>query len=128
MVIKMNLMTRFTGALLALSSLSVTAEEVKYDYYLPSKWNTVTWGVYSAEYAPQVKVKSGDIVKIDIANPHGSNRSNPQKFFIDNKIPLDLPVVQDILEVQEKTPMHPTGLRGALLTGPVYVEGAEAGG
>lgn len=106
---------------------SAVADEVKYDYYLPSKWDTVTWGVYSAEYAPAVKVKDGAVVKIDIANPMGSNRSNPEKFFVDNNIPLDLPVVQDILEIQKKTPMHPTGLRGALLTGPVYVEGAEPG-
>ena len=66
-------------------------------------------------------------MKIDIANPSGSNRSNPEKFFDDNKIPLDLPVVQDIVEIQKNMPMHPTGLRGALLTGPVYVEGAEPG-
>jgi acetamidase/formamidase len=55
------------------------------------------------------------------------NRTDPRKFFVDNNISLDLPVVQDIIEIQEKTPMHPTGLRGALLTGPVYVEGAEPG-
>ncbi|MES2697449.1 MAG: acetamidase/formamidase family protein, partial [Verrucomicrobiota bacterium] len=35
--------------------------------------------------------------------------------------------VQDILEIIAKTPMHPSGLRGALLTGPVYVEGAAPG-
>lgn len=103
------------------------AEELKYDYHVPSKWNTVTWGIYSAEYEPVAKVKSGKIVKIDIANPSGSNRSNPKKFFIDNGISMDIPVVQEILEIHEKTPMHPTGLRGALLTGPVYIEGAEPG-
>ena len=67
------------------------------------------------------------MVKIDIANLSGSSKQNPEKFFIDNKIPLDLPVVQDIIEVQKKTPLHPSGLRGALLTGPVYIEGAEPG-
>ena len=94
---------------------------------MPSKWNTVTWGIYSAEYAPVARVKSGDVVKIDIANPSGSNRANPEKFFIDNKISMDIPVVQEIIEIQKKTPQHPSGLRGALLTGPTYVEGAEPG-
>lgn len=116
-----------TGLTLGLAALASFADEVKYDYYVPSKWNTVTWGIYSAEYAPVAKVKNGSIVKIDIANPSGSNRNNPKKFFVDNNIPLDLPVVQDILEIHEKTPLHPSGLRGALLTGPVYVEGAEPG-
>jgi acetamidase/formamidase len=110
-----------------LAAQAAADEEVKYDHYLRSKFNTVTWGVYSAEYAPVLRVKSGDVVKIDIVNSSGLNRANPRKFFTDNKIPLDLPVVQDLIEVCEKTPLHPSGLRGALLTGPTYIEGAEPG-
>lgn len=111
---------------IALTGVSA-ADEVKYDYHVPSKWDTVTWGIYSAEYEPVARVKNGSVVKIDIANPSGSNRSNPKKFFTDNGISMDIPVVKEILEIQEKTPMHPSGLRGALLTGPVYIEGAEPG-
>lgn len=115
------------GMACSLLAAASVAAEVKYDHYVPSKWNTVTWGIYSAEYQPVARVKNGAVVKIDIANPSGVNRSNPKKFFVDHNIPLDLPVVQDILEIQEKTPLHPSGLRGALLTGPVYIEGAEPG-
>ena len=43
----------------------VVIDEVPYDHYLPSKWNTVSPGVYSAEYEPRIRVKSGDTVKID---------------------------------------------------------------
>ncbi|MES2697450.1 MAG: hypothetical protein V4773_28550, partial [Verrucomicrobiota bacterium] len=78
---------------LAIGGTSFAGEEVKFDHYVPSKWNTVTWGIYSAEYKPVVKVKSGEVVKIDIANPSGLNRGDPKKFLADNKIPLDLPVV-----------------------------------
>ena len=107
---------------------AAVAEEVKYDHYLPSRWNTVSPGVYSAEYAPVLRIKSGERVKIDIASLSGVNRSNPKKFFVDNKIPLDLPSVQDILEICEKIPVHPaTGTHGGPLTGPIYVEGAEPG-
>ena len=125
----MNTQLRKTFAALALAILAhgAAAEEVKYDQYVPSKWNTVTWGIYSAEYQPVAKVPNGAVVKIDIANPSGTNRANPRKFFADNNISTDLPVVQDIIEICEKTPMHPSGLRGALLTGPVYIEGAEPG-
>ncbi len=101
--------------------------EVAYDYFVPSKWNTVSVGVYSAEYAPVMRVPSGARVKIDIANLSGVNKQNPEKFFVDNQISMDLPVVQEIIEVQKKTPLHPSGLRGALLTGPTYIEGAEPG-
>jgi acetamidase/formamidase len=115
-----------TVALCALAA-AARADEPKFEFYVPSKWNTVSVGVYTNEYAPVATVKSGSVVKIDIANLSGTNRQNPEKFFIDHRIPLDLPVVQDIIEVQKKTPMHPTGLRGALLTGPTYIEGAEPG-
>ena len=107
---------------------SAQADEVKYDHYVPSKWNTVSTGVYTAEYKPVLTMKSGEIAKVDIANLSGVRAGgDPKKFFIDNGIPLDLPVVQDIIEIRQKTPMHPTGLRGALLTGPIYIEGAEPG-
>ncbi|MBE2216292.1 MAG: acetamidase/formamidase family protein [Opitutaceae bacterium] len=111
----------------AQGSAAAPVDEVPYDHYLPSKWNTVSPGVYSAEYPPAIRIKSGDTVKIDNANTSGARGSNPSKFFESNGIPLDLPAVQDILEILEKTPPHPAGLRGALLTGPVYVEGAEPG-
>lgn len=116
------------GTVLGLDAPAQTPpEEPKYDHYVPSKWNTVSVGVYTAQYPPVARVKSGAVVKIDIANLSGTSKGNPEKFFIDNRIPLDLPVVQDIIEIQKKTPLHPTGLRGALLTGPTYIEGAEPG-
>jgi len=113
------------GAALAVPARADT--EPKYDHYLRSTSKTVNWGVYSAEYAPAITIKSGDILKIDTVNSMGVNRANPRKFFTDNNIPMDLPVVQQIIDVCENTPLHPLGLRGALLTGPVYVEGAEPG-
>jgi acetamidase/formamidase len=102
--------------------------EVPYDHYLPSNPNTVTPGIYSAEYAPALRIKSGERVKIDTINFSGVNRTNPKKFFLDNGIPLDLPVVQDILEIAANMPVHATtGRVGASLTGPVYIEEAESG-
>lgn len=115
------------GLVILVASSIATEPEVKFDAYVPSKWNTVGYGVYGADIPPIARVKPGTVVKIDTANPFGVNRANAKKYFTDNKIPLDLPVVQDILEISEKTPYDPSGLRGALLTGPVYVEGAEPG-
>jgi acetamidase/formamidase len=109
------------------TSIGFSDDEVKYDHYLPSRWNTVSMGVYSATLAPALRIKSGEIVKLDIANPSGAGRTNPKKFFNDNKIPLDSPVASDLLEILEKTPRDPRGLSGQILTGPIYVEGAEPG-
>ncbi|MES2697447.1 MAG: acetamidase/formamidase family protein [Verrucomicrobiota bacterium] len=112
---------------LALATPLLAYPEPKYKHYVPSKWNTVGWGIYGSDIAPVIRVKPGEVVKIDISNPFGINRANPRKFFADNKISEDLPIVQEMLEILEKTPYDPTGLRGALLTGPVFVEGAEPG-
>jgi len=112
----------------AIAGADGVKDEVKFDHYLPSKWNTVSPGVYGSEYAPVLRIASGDVVKIDIANTSGlRNNGDPRKFFVENGISLDLPVVKDLIEIREKTPNHPQGLRGALLTGPIYVEGAEPG-
>jgi acetamidase/formamidase len=103
-------------------------EELAYDHYLPTRWNTVSPGVYSAEYAPVLRIKSGDRVKLDIISFSGLNRANPRKFYVDNGISLDLPIVADVMEINEKMPANPfTGNRGGPLTGPIYVEGAEPG-
>jgi acetamidase/formamidase len=102
-------------------------DEVKYDNFIPAKWNTVSIGVYTGEYAPIAKVKDRSINKIDIGNLSGINRDNPTKFFTDNHISLDLPLTKDLIEIEQKTPLHPSGLKGALLTGPTYIEGAEPG-
>jgi acetamidase/formamidase len=115
------------GLVLLASSVASFADEAKFDTYVPSKWNTVGWGIYGADIPPVARVKAGSIVKIDISNPSGINRANPKKFFSDNKIPMDLPLVVEMLEILEKTPYDASGLRGALLTGPIYVEGAEPG-
>lgn len=109
------------------TSAAFADEEVKYDHYLPSHWDTVSMGVYSATLEPVLHVKSGEIVKVDIANPSGAGRTNPKKFFNDNHIPLDFPVARDLLEILEKTPRDPRGLSGQILTGPIYVDGAEPG-
>ncbi len=116
-----------------LGSLAVTAafadKEVKYDHYLGSKWDTVSMGVYTAEYAPVLRIKSGDIVKIDTSSSSAGVgvRGDIQKYYKDNNLPTDTQLARDSMEINAKTTPHPTGLRGALLTGPIYVEGAEPG-
>lgn len=83
--------TLLVTAITCFATTACTSEtkEVKYDHYLQSKWNTVSMGVYTAEYLPALKIKSGEIVKIDIASMSGvRSRGDPKKFFVENNIPL----------------------------------------
>ncbi|HEX2853518.1 MAG TPA: acetamidase/formamidase family protein [Opitutaceae bacterium] len=126
-VITRSLLSLLAGA--ALAHTAFADAEIPTDHYLRSKWNTVSMGVYTTEYEPRLKIKSGDTIKIDTASSSTGVGvgGDPLKFYKDNNIPLDLPVVQDSMEIREKTKPHPAGLRGALLTGPLYIEGAEPG-
>ena len=87
-------------------------------YQLKPTPKTVTWGYYDPKTPPVLRIKSGDTVEIQTLLA-----SNPERFESAH-IPLDQiePSMRDIFnQVKEKGP-------GAhILTGPIYVEGAEPG-
>ena len=87
-------------------------------YQLKPTPKTVVWGYYDPKTPPVLRIKSGDTVEIQTLLA-----SNPERFESAH-IPLDRiePSMRDIFnQVKEKGP-------GAhILTGPVYIEGAEPG-
>jgi len=87
-------------------------------YQLKPSPKTVVWGYYDPKTPPVLRIKSGDTVEIQTLLA-----SNPERFESAH-IPLDQiePSMRDIFnQVKEKGP-------GAhILTGPVYIEGAEPG-
>ena len=55
--------------------------------------NTVD-GFFSADTPPVLRIKSGEVVEIDTVNAAGVRDDNPEKFFKDNGVSLDLPAVK----------------------------------
>jgi acetamidase/formamidase len=80
--------------------------------------STVVWGYYAASAKPAIKVHSGDTIRIESA----SNR-DPAALEAAGVPASDIPFAsrQIYQEVKDKGP------GGHILTGPVYVEGAEPG-
>jgi acetamidase/formamidase len=81
---------------------------------LPANVKTVIWGAWDARIPPVLKIKPGDIVTIDTLSGE----------------PEDLPDDDALTTLDEHREVLATGERGAgphLLTGPIYVEGAEPG-
>jgi acetamidase/formamidase len=79
---------------------------------------TVAWGYYDAKTPPVLRIKSGDTVEIQTLMA-----SNPERFESAGLGPDKIePAILDIFkEVKDKGPgPH-------MLTGPVYIEGAEPG-
>jgi acetamidase/formamidase len=116
-------------ALAATASLlagSLRAAPLKVDHHLRSVPANMVSGYFAADTPPVLRIKSGEIVRIDTISGGGSRADeDPTKFFKDHGIPVELEVVQDILAIRRE--VKPSGIRGHMMTGPIYIEGAAPG-
>jgi acetamidase/formamidase len=109
-------------ALLTLSALSLSLSAQKKGspsdpYILNPTPTTVAWGYYWSEATPALKVQSGDYVKVRTVLT-----SDPKRLEAAG-VPPDQ-VEQELRDVQA---VKERGPGGHVLTGPIYVEGAEPG-
>ena len=96
------------------------------DATLRSTPETVIWGYFSADLPPALTIKSGQTVKIDTVSHQGlMSKDDPTTFFGSAGIPPDQ-VLQDAKDIYAKV-SRVKGLSAHVLTGPIYVEGAEPG-
>ena len=82
--------------------------------------DTVAWGNYDAARAPVLRIKSGDTVVF-----HTLLTNSPTGLEKAGVTPDD--VEQALRDVFDKVPPPTRGPGGHILTGPVYIEGAEPG-
>jgi acetamidase/formamidase len=96
------------------------------DVRIPSTPDTVIRGIIPANRAPIMRVKPGQHVTIDTLSHQGLNTGDdPIAFFARGGIPREQ-VLQDAVDVYGRV-KPPPGMGAHVLTGPVYVEGAEPG-
>jgi len=81
---------------------------------LPATPETVHWGYFSPEIAPALRVKSGDLVQAEAVTHHAGDA--PELMF-------DAGVERLFREIAPET--RAPGVH--IMTGPIYVEGAEPG-
>jgi len=98
----------------------------EHDVYLRSTPETVSWGWIAANRPPVLRVKSGQIVRIDTVTHQGLNTDkNPVAFFgMAGIAPGE--VLKDASEIYRNV-KRADGAGPHLLTGPVYVAGARPG-
>jgi len=96
------------------------------DATLRSTPETVIWGYLTADLPPALTIKSGQTVKIDTVSHQGlMSKDDPATFFGTAGIPPDQ-VLQDAKDIYGMV-KRVKGLSAHVLTGPLYVEGAEPG-
>src|ERR1043166_2395132 len=93
---------------------------------LRSTPDTVVWGYITADVPAALQIRSGQTVKIDTVSHQGLlGKEDPATFFATAGIPHEQ-VLQDAIDIHAKV-TRVKGLSAHVLTGPVYVEGAEPG-
>src|SRR5262249_40297902 len=105
---------RFATALGVLLAVPLEAAE----YRLQASPETIVWGYYSATAKPALRIKSGDTVTIDTMIT-----SSPERLAAAGVKPED--VEPELRAIYEK--VKDKGPGGHILTGPIFVEGAEPG-
>ncbi len=97
----------------------------KIDHFLPVTDATAIDGFFSAETPPALRVKSGAVVKMDTVNLAGMPRTGLEDFVSKNKIPTSNAAVAEMLSIRRN--VQPSGVRGHMMNGPIYIEEAEPG-
>jgi acetamidase/formamidase len=104
----------------------INARSVEPDAKLLSTPDTVLWGYIAANLPPVLTIKPGQIVEIEALSHQGlTGNKDPESFFAGYGTP-----VQEVLPDAEAVFAEVKRPRGAsvhILTGPVYIEGAEPG-
>jgi acetamidase/formamidase len=81
---------------------------------------TIAWGHYDASSTPVLRVKSGDTVKV-----HTVLTNNPTRLAANN-VPADQ-IEQSLKDIYAEGAVADKGPGGHILTGPIFIEGAEPG-
>src|SRR5438105_210351 len=106
---------RFALVALAWRARDGVAQQV---HHLPATPATVAWGYYSAAAPPVLRISSGDIVEVETLLT-----STPDRLEAAGVAPGD--VQQSLRDIVSQVTDHGPG--GHILTGPIYVEGAQPG-
>lgn len=107
------------SACAAASFLAISPAHAQKVHQLPATPSTVAWGYYWSLAKPAITVNSGDIVEVETImtnNPAGLERMGVK--------PEEIPQwMRDLQTV----PQDQRGPGGHVLTGPIYVTGADSG-
>lgn len=104
----------------------VTSGRIKPASVVRSLPENMVWGYFGADVTPVSRIKDGDVVEIQTVNPSGVSRTDPEAFYKTNNLPID-DHAREVIAIMKNVKPEPSGIRGHMLTGPIYIENAEPG-
>jgi acetamidase/formamidase len=101
---------------------------IEADHFVPSRPETVSWGWFPLDKEPVLRMRSGETVRIHTLTHAGATQSEePVAYLTGLGIPRE-EILEDMLDFWASREGRPReGRSGHIITGPVYVEGAEPG-
>jgi acetamidase/formamidase len=106
------------AAIFIVAAPGIAAQSSPHRHHLPATPQTVAWGYYSAAAKPVLRIASGDTVDVETLltnTPTGLERAGLPPAQVQQSL-------RDIV-----TQVKDRGPGGHILTGPIYVEGADSG-
>ena len=108
------------------SQTSYSIEHPQPEATLHSTPDTILWGYIAANLPPALTIKPNAIVNIEALSHQGlTTQHDPEKFFAGYGIPAS-EVLSDAKAIFSGV-KRPKGASVHILTGPIYIEGADAG-
>jgi acetamidase/formamidase len=110
------------------ASAALTAQAPQVDVTVLSTPQNLVWGDFPADKAPVARVRSGQVVRINTITHAGATQDmEPVAFMAQDGIPRE-EILQDQIDFWASREGRPReGRSGHVLTGPVYIEGADPG-
>lgn len=118
--------------LLALSGTTLSAAEqgsaIQTDHFLSSRPENLSWGWFPLDKEPVLTIQSGETVSIDtLTHVGGAQSQEPVAYLSEMGVSRD-EMLQDMLDFWPTRQNRPReGRSGHIITGPVFIEGAEPG-
>ena len=103
-------------------------QAIEADHFVPSTPENVAWGWFPIDKAPVLTIQSGETVRINTLTHAGATqREEPGAYLTELGVPRE-EIMQDVLDFWASREGRPReGRSGHVITGPVYIEGAEPG-
>ncbi len=125
---RFQLVTLLTVAVVSAVAGPLLAQEADPRYVVRSTPANVVWGWYPVDRAPVLTVQSGETVRIDTLSHAGTTQAADPERYLGQFGVAPEEVLQDVIDFWRTRSDRPReGRSGHVITGPIYVEGAEPG-
>ena len=110
------------------SASQADARVLQADHFVGSRPETVSWGWYPLDKEPVLRIQSGQTVRIDTLTHAGATQNEEPVEYLSAMGVGRREMLQDMLDFWASREGRPReGRSGHVITGPVYIEGAEPG-